>query len=126
MNKVQRFDPHVGERTTLGLSERAERVLAYAIPIVSGLVLWAVEKNPTVRRHAKQSVIVFTPIFLVWGLLALLSGLIGVIPIVGLLHYLLDPIDGLVKWIGIIIWVLLMVMAFFLPDLVFFGDKKRR
>lgn len=126
MNKVQRFDPHVGERTTLGLSERAERVLAYAIPIVSGLVLWAVEKNPTVRRHARQSVIVFTPIFLVWGLLALLSGLLGFVPIINLLDYLINPVAGLVKWIGIIIWVILMLMAFFLPDLVFFGDKKRR
>ncbi len=126
MNKVQRFDPHAGERTTLGLSERAERVLAYAIPIVSGLVLWAVEKNPTVRRHAKQSVIVFTPIFLVWLALGLISALLGIIPIISLLDHLIDPIRGLVWWIGAVIWVLLMVMAFFLPDLVFFGDKKRR
>ena len=126
MNKVQRFDPHAGERTTLGLSERAERVLAYAIPIVSGLVLWAVEKNPTVRRHAKQSVIVFTPIFLLWGVLVLISGLLGFVPIISLLDYLINPVAGLVKWIGIIIWVILMLMAFFLPDLVFFGERKRR
>jgi uncharacterized membrane protein len=125
MNKVQRYVPP-DERTTLGLSERAERVLAYAIPIVSGLVLWAVEKNPTVRRHAKQSVVVFTPIFLLWGVLALLSGLLGLIPFIGLIHILPDVVAGLVKWVGIIIWVLLMVMAFFLPDLVFFGDKKQR
>jgi uncharacterized membrane protein len=126
MNKVQRFDPHAGERTTLGLSERAERVLAYAIPIVSGLILWAVEKNPTVKRHARQSVVVFTPIFLLWGLVALISVLVGWVPIIGFLHILPDFVAGLIKWIGIIIWVLLMVMAFFLPDLVFFGDKKRR
>ena len=126
MNKVQRIVPPE-ERTTLGLSERAERVLAYAVPILSGLVLWAMEKNPTVKRHAKQAVVVFTPIFLVWGALALLSGLLGLIPFVhAILQFLPDVVAGLVKWIGIVVWVLLMVMAFFLPDLVFFGDKRRR
>jgi uncharacterized membrane protein len=125
MDKVQRYVPPE-ERTTLGLSERAERVLAYAIPVLSGLVLWAVEKNPTVKRHARQAVVVFTPIFLIWGVLVLISGLLGFIPIINLLDFLINPIAGLVKWIGIVIWVILMAMAFFLPDLVFFGDKKRR
>ena len=126
MSNVQRFDPHAGARTTLGLSERTERVLAYAIPIVSGLVLWAVEKNPTVKRHARQAVVVFTPIFLLWGALVLIAGLLGFVPIINLLDYLINPVAGLIKWVGIILWVILMVMAFFLPDLVFFGDRKRR
>jgi uncharacterized membrane protein len=122
MSNVQRFTPH--RETTLPIAERWERVLAYAIPIVSGLVLLAVEKNPTVRRHARQAVWVFTPIFLVWGVLGLLAALLGIIPVLNLLDYLLNPIQGLVWWIGAVIWVILMLMAFFLPDLVFFGDKK--
>ena len=113
-------------RTSLGLSERAERVLAYLVPILSGLFFLAVEKNRAVRRHAWQSIMVFVPIFVIYIVLAALGGLFGHIWVVGgLLGFLIGLVDGLVWWIGIALWVLLMLVAF-ISDAVFIQPKKQR
>jgi len=47
------------DMTTLGMSERLERVLAYAFGWVSGIILFMVEKNRNVRWHAAQSMVTF-------------------------------------------------------------------
>ncbi len=105
-------------RTSLGLSERAERVLAYVIPVLSGLFFLTVEKNRAVRRHAWQSILVFVPIFVIYLILSFLSG----IWVVGILFGL---VATLVKFIGIALWVLLMLVAF-ISDAVFVQPKKQR
>ncbi len=120
---MKQLQPRTG--TSLGFSERAERVLAYLVPVLSGAFLLAVEKNRSVRRHAWQSIIVFVPIFVIWLLLSGLAGLFGQIWIIGgLLGLLIGLVATLVKWIGIALWVLLMVIAF-MVDVVFIQPKKR-
>jgi uncharacterized membrane protein len=120
---MMQLQPRTG--TSLGLSERAERVFAYIIPIFSGLFFLTVEKNRSVRRHAWQSIMVFVPIFVVYLILALLGGLLGQIWVVGgLLHGLFGLVAGLVQWIGIALWVLFMVVAF-ATDAVFVQPKRR-
>lgn len=86
--------------TVLGISQGAEASLAYFLGWISGLVLLVVERdNAYVRFHALQSVIVF-------GVLAVLGIVAGVIPFVGwMIALLLAPV-GLIAWIG------LMVKAF--------------
>ena len=46
-------------QSMFGLEERIERVLCYVLIWVSGLFFLIFSRNPTVRQHAKQSVIVF-------------------------------------------------------------------
>ncbi len=120
---MMQLQPRTG--TSLGFSERAERVLAYLIPILSGLFFLVVERNQSVRRHASQSLMVFVPIFVIWIILGFLGGLLGQIWLIGgLLGFLFGLVATLVQWIGIVLWLLLMFAAFF-TDTVFIQPKWR-
>ncbi len=120
---MMQLQPRTG--TSLGFSERAERVLAYLIPVLSGLFFLVVERNRSVRRHAWQSVMIFVPIFVIWIILGFLGGLLGHIWVIGgLLGFLFALVAGLVQWIGIALWVVLMLVAF-MTDAVFVQPKRR-
>ena len=120
---MMQLQPRTG--TSLGWSERAERVLTYLIPILSGAFFLTVEKNRSVRRHAWQSIMVFVPIFLIWIVLGFLGGVLGHIWVIGgLLGLLFGFFAGLVQWIGIALWVLLMLAAF-VTDAVFVQPRRR-
>jgi uncharacterized membrane protein len=120
---MMQLQPRTG--TSLGWSERAERVLAYLIPILSGVFFLTVEKNRSVRRHAWQSIMVFVPIFVIWIVLGLLGGLLGHIWVIGgLLGFIFGFLTGLVGWIGAALWVLLMLAAF-VTDAVFVQPRRR-
>jgi len=50
----------LGPKTCLGLPQHITSVLAYALGLISGLIVLLLEKNnDAVRRHAAQSVVVF-------------------------------------------------------------------
>jgi uncharacterized membrane protein len=120
---MMQLQPRTG--TSLGFSERAERVLAYLIPILSGLFFLVVEKNRSVRRHAWQAIMIFVPIFVIWIILGFLGGLLGHIWVIGgLLGFLFALVAGLVQWIGIALWVLLMLAAF-MTDAIFVQPRRR-
>ncbi|HEY7350520.1 MAG TPA: hypothetical protein VH599_19585 [Ktedonobacterales bacterium] len=112
---MMHLQPRTG--TSLGFSERTERVLAYLVPILSGLFFLTVEQNRSVRRHAWQAIMIFVPIFVIYFILSFLSG----IWVIGLLF---GFVAALVKWIGITLWVLLMLAAF-VTDAVFVQPKRR-
>ena len=114
--------------TTLGISERWERVLCYALLWVSGLILLLVEReNQTVRRHAAQSVTVFGVLGIVGWLLSISGNLLGAIPGVGFLFAggfgLLGGIVGLVTFVA---WIGLMVLAYFSPNTFISGPRRNR
>jgi uncharacterized membrane protein len=100
--------------TSLGFSERAERIFAFLIPILSGLILLALERNTMVRSRARFSVKVLLPIFLVWLLLFFLGGLLHPIPLIGLLGGLILFFSGVVGWIFWIVWLVMLLGALFL------------
>ncbi|HEU5367811.1 MAG TPA: hypothetical protein VFU69_05090 [Ktedonobacterales bacterium] len=112
---MMQLQPRTG--TSLGFSERAERVLAYLIPVLSGLFFLAVERNRSVRRHAMQSIMIFVPILVIYFILSFLSG----IWVIGILFTIAAV---LVKWIGIALWVLLMLAAF-VTDAIFVQPRRR-
>jgi len=103
--------------TTLGLDERVERVLAYALGWVSGLIFFIFERNRSVRWHAMQSMITFGILSLLMFVVALLKGFLHTIP---LLNLLTDAGLGLLLnifwWLTIGLWLWLMIMAWFRPD----------
>lgn len=103
---------HTG--TSLGFSERTERIFAFLIPILSGLVLLALERNSMVRSRARFAVKMLLPIFLIWIVLAILGGLLHPIPLIGLLGGLLLFVSTFVGWIFWIVWVVLLAGALFL------------
>lgn len=115
-------------QTSLGIPERWERVLAYAFGWVSGLILLLVEhRNQTVRRHAAQSVVIFGALSLVGLVLAILAGVFGAIPLLGpVLGGFFGIILGISKGISFVLWILLMVGAFFSPKTVLTGPRYER
>jgi uncharacterized membrane protein len=110
--------------TSLGLSERAERVLAYIVFWISGLILLLAERdNQQVRRHAAQSVVVFgwlSAILVALSLLRWVFGILGGVPLVGLLFTLASGIFAvlftLAVWITFLLWVWLMIQAYRDPN----------
>jgi uncharacterized membrane protein len=104
--------------TTLGIAERWERVLCYALGWLSGIVLLIVEqRNHTVRRHAAQSMIVFGTLSILAWIVSLLHSLFGAIPFLG---FFFGLGFGLLGWaIGaliVVLWLVLMVMAYSRPN----------
>ena len=103
--------------TTLGLSERVERVLAYMFFCFSGIVLFIFEKNRNVRWHAVQSMLTFGTLFVLMFVVKTLKDILGIIP---LLHFLTDFGLGLffsiLEVLTISLWLWLMVMAMIRSD----------
>lgn len=88
------------KKTSLGLDENIEAILAYAgIWITALFFLFFEKKNNHVRFHAMQSLITFFSLFII-------SSLILVIPGIGIL------ISSLITFIGTILWLLLMYKAY--------------
>lgn len=103
--------------TTPGLSERFERVLAYLFFWVSGLVLFFIEKNRNVRFHAVQSVITFGTLSLVTFGVSVLKGILGWIPLLGLLTNAgLGLLLNVLWWVAVFLWLWLIAMAWMQPD----------
>jgi len=85
--------------TSLGMQPNVAAGLSYVFTWVSGLIIFLIEKqNRFVRFHAMQSLIFF-------GSITVLSIVIGYIPYVNLLSWLLD----LVGFVG---WIFLMIQGF--------------
>jgi uncharacterized membrane protein len=102
--------------TTLGLNERLERVLAYAFGWVSGIILFVLEKNPSVRWNALQSIVTFGGLSILMAIISLLRLYLSWIPLINLIT---NPGLGLLLsilwWVTIGLWVWLMLMAWFQP-----------
>lgn len=101
--------------TVLGISEKWERVLCYVGVWVTGLIFLIIERrNSNVRRHAAQSLIIFS----IFSVLLFTVGLLSHIWVIGLLFWLL----GKGIWaVGFCVWLFLMVAAFFSPKTLLFA-----
>ncbi len=103
--------------TTLGLSERLERVLAYAFFCFSGLFLFIFEKNKNVRWHAMQSILTFGPLFVLMFLVSMLQSILSIIPVLHILTDLgLSLLHNILVVITLMLWIWLMLMAFIRHD----------
>lgn len=105
-------------KTTLGLSERTERVLAYTFFWVSGLALFLLEKKSRhVRWHAAQSMLTFGVLFTLMFAVSLLHSTLGIIPFIGPLFGVgLGLLYHILLWIIVFLWVWLIVMALIRPN----------
>ena len=113
--------------TTLGISERWERVLCYALGWVTGLIFLVIEqRNPTVREHAKQSIIVFGGLSLLGWLASVFGHLLGGIWVIGWLFGAGFGLIGvLVGIVGFVLWIALMIFAYMSPA-TFIGSNRTR
>lgn len=106
--------------TTLGIPERWERVLCYALGWLSGLFFLIVEqRNPNVRRHAMQSVLVFGSLSLAIAILGFFGGALGGIWLIGWIFSVgFGAVRVLLGIAGFALWVLLLLMAWAQPRFI--------
>jgi len=114
--------------TTLPIGERWERVLCYALGWVTGLIMLIVERrNATVRRHAAQSVLVFGVLSILGWLASAFGGLLGHIWVIGPLFALgFGFIGGIIGLVTFVLWIGLMVLAYFSPTTFISGPRSSR
>ena len=114
--------------TSLGLEERWERVLCYALGWVTGLImLFAERKNQVVQRHARQSIIIFGGLTVLAWLVGALGGLFGGIPLIGGVFGFAFGLLGALVWIvTIVAWIGLMLLAYSSAKTLFVGPRWER
>lgn len=119
--KLMKWSFAMRRTTVLGLDERVERVLAYAFLWISGVLLFMVEIHPTessrnVRWNAMQSIVIFGTLTLLIVGVGLLKGMLGWVPVLGLLtNFGLGLLLTVLWWTMGILWVWLMLMAWVHP-----------
>jgi|SRR5690348_11041388 uncharacterized membrane protein len=103
--------------TTLGLSERFERILAYMFFCFSGVMLFIFEKNRTVRWHAIQSMLTFGTLFILMFAVGVLKGVLGIIPLLSFMtNFGLGLLLSMLQVVTIMLWLWLMFMAAVRPN----------
>ena len=86
-------------KSSTGLDENIAGLLCYMLGWVSGIVFLILERESKfVKFHAVQSIIIF-------GVLSVLNGLLGWIPVLGLIVGIISGI------LAFVLWILLMVKA---------------
>ncbi len=78
-----------------GLPKNTAAALSYVLGWITGLIFLFIEKDPFVRFHAAQSIIIF-------GILTIL----GFVPIIG---WVIAPLLGIV---GFVLWLVLIYKAY--------------
>jgi uncharacterized membrane protein len=80
-----------------GLKKETAAALSYVLGPITGVVFLVLEKDPFVRFHAMQSIVVFIVLFVLQWVLGLTIILLPLVPLVGIL--------------GFVLWLLLIYKA---------------
>ena len=87
----------MADKGLTGLPKNTAAALSYVLGPVTGVVFLLLEKDPYVKFHAMQSVVVFASIFVLQWILVI--------------TVILAPLSGLLIIIGFILWLILIYKA---------------
>ena len=92
---------HISQgKSSLGIEANIAALLSYFLGLVSGVIIYALEKNSKfVRFHAMQSMVVFACFFI-------LGVLLKILPIIGW------PLLMLLGMAQVLLWIILMIKAY--------------
>lgn len=79
----------MASKTGTGLNKSMAGALAYVLGPVTGVIFLIIEKDPFVRFHAMQSVVVFVGLFALQFLFGLTIFLLPLVPLVGIVSFVL-------------------------------------
>jgi len=97
---------------TSGVEENVAGLLAYALWWITGIIFLLIDKRPSVRFHAAQSIVLFgglTAIQFVLGAVIGGTAMMGSFFAMGSMYAL---IFTLLRFLGIVLWILCMVKAY--------------
>ena len=72
-----------------GLSKNTAGALAYVLGPLTGIVFLILEKDPYVRFHAMQSIVVFVALFALQAVFGVTVILLPLVPVVGIIIFIL-------------------------------------
>jgi len=72
-----------------GLKKETAGALSYVLGPITGVIFLVIEKDPFVKFHAMQSIVVFVGLFILQWVLGLTLILLPLVPIVGILSFIL-------------------------------------
>lgn len=85
---------------TTGLKKETAGALAYVLGPITGVIFLVLEKDPYVRFHAMQSIVVFVGLFVLQWILGLTLILLPLVPLVGIISFILWLILIYKAWQG--------------------------
>ena len=80
-----------------GLPKNTAAALSYVLGPVTGVIFYLLDKNPFVRFHAMQSIVVFVVLFVLQWVFGLTIVLLPMVPLISIL--------------GFVLWLLLIYKA---------------
>lgn len=84
-------------KSATGLGKNTAGALSYVLGPITGVIFLVLEKDPYVRFHAMQSIVVFVVLFVLQWVLGLTLVLLPLVPLISIL--------------GFILWLLLIYKA---------------
>lgn len=87
----------MADKSTTGLKKETAGALSYVLGPITGVIMLVLEKDPFVRFHAMQSILVF-------GILIVLQWILGITVVLGILV-------PLISLVGFILWLVLIYKA---------------
>ncbi|MBN1168560.1 hypothetical protein JXA63_01580 [Candidatus Woesebacteria bacterium] len=85
------------KKSGTGLDKNTAGALSYVIPVLSGVVFLILEKDPFVRFHAMQNIVLFT--------------VLTVLQVLFTATIFLIPLASLIWLLGFVLWLLLIYKA---------------
>lgn len=83
-----------------GLKKETAGALAYVLGPVTGVIFLVIEKDPFVKFHAMQSIVTFVALFALNWILTFTIVLVFLVPIVGILMFVLWLLLIYKAWMG--------------------------
>jgi len=72
-----------------GLKKETAGALAYVLGPITGVIFLVIDKDPYVKFHAVQSIVVFVALFVLQWILGLTLILLPLVPLVGIVSFVL-------------------------------------
>lgn len=88
------------EKTGTGLPKNTAAALSYVLGPITGVVFYILEKDPFVRFHAMQSIVVFIALFALQWIFGITIILLPVVPLISILSFALWLILIYKAWQG--------------------------
>ena len=83
-----------------GLKKNTAGALAYVLGPITGVIFLILEKDPFVKFHAMQSIVVFVSLFVLQWVLGLTVILLVLVPLIGILGFVLWLLLIYKAWMG--------------------------
>ena len=99
-----------GTQARTGMSPTLAGALAYVLGLITGIVFLMIEKDPFVRFHAYQSILLSVAWIVFWIAWTIVSGILLHIPFLGFIAVLVGMVVSLVLGLGMLVLVVVLII----------------